>query len=655
MAFPAMRVLDPIIKDIGHYFEGDVMSIARHSPFAGRAFESALADGFLTCSSSFSPEDSFATRFFKLEQQEQYRVVLFDVKSKIHRQAGYQTYSTTERQRHNMAFFIGICASDTSMVELIPNLDQDPSKTSETTNSGVGVNTTRALPFPFYTYGFDPCSAPFRMYLSQLPEALNRVHRCAIHGEPYINPHTGVEFDWTPIVVNHIDHLRPSDQTQNYSSFRAIRDMFYHVETARFLGSGIEMDFVQLQPRLADFKFIVADRQYFVQHKIDGWTRGEDNNLHRVAIARNKAGAPKKYFTVIERFDFFMYQFEFNFHGRIVKKALFIPEYQIPREFYTTSEMYANFDRPEFQSYRFDLDEEGGWVSKVVNIIKATPRPRRSEAALQTLGTFNESSINPPEEEKTMSIPSVSILNKMHQKCLCQLWTRLMTVFAIRKSGLLLIQASEHPVADLAYARYKWTEREQHSFLEHGIPPRTIHRMPPKTPLVAVLYYWRKAAIDHQGPNLSVSTFRRWDNKFAKLIIVDFWSGDQPVESVSLPYLLIPSDDVRPTEEQRARYFQNLDMRDNRTLVAVLCYLLGCGVSLTSYRVAVLGPQSYDGLDRAWSSMIKILDKFISDEYVHHPHGNEHWAVRYRTTLQALNQELARDLYQFRSHDPSSI
>jgi len=52
----------------------------------------------------------------------------------------------------------------------------------------------------------------------------------------------------------------------------------YRVVRARFHETALDMDFVSLQPRLADFKFLLGHpttstkqsrRQVFVQHKID--------------------------------------------------------------------------------------------------------------------------------------------------------------------------------------------------------------------------------------------------------------------------------------------------------------------------------------------------------------------------------------------------
>ena len=244
-------------------------------------------------------------------------LLLFDVKSTNCQLAGDQYYITTIRQRREVAFYIGICVVDPSFVELIPNLYQGrPGSTARSQPDGdeVAVNTSRVSHLPPSAYVLDPCNAPYRMPLALLPRAIERVRYCVQRGQPYVNPWTQVSFpQWRPTTTSASDALKPSEESQHFTAYRAAMEV-YRIMNKVSLRSPLLLDFVGLQPRLADFKFIPAwvqgpkdlespgpQHQRFVQHKLDGRDRTSSTSLAKVAISRAQGGNRWWYFQAHDR------------------------------------------------------------------------------------------------------------------------------------------------------------------------------------------------------------------------------------------------------------------------------------------------------------------------------------------------------------------
>lgn len=274
-----------------------------------------MADGALDCGNSFPPNATYVDRFWAVEQEQ--KLLLFDVKSNIAQLAGHQYYVTSIRQRREVAFYLGVCVADPSFVELIPKLYQGrPGSTSRSQpeDDEVAVNTSRVSHLLPSAYVLDPCNAPYRMPLALLPRALERVRSCVQRGHPYINPWTQVSFpQWRPTTTRTSEALKPSQESQHFTAYRAAMEI-YRIMNKVSLRSPLPLDFVGLQPRLADFKFIPAliqspkdlkspelQHQRFVQHKLDGRERTSSASLAKVAIARDQGRKCRWYVNAHDR------------------------------------------------------------------------------------------------------------------------------------------------------------------------------------------------------------------------------------------------------------------------------------------------------------------------------------------------------------------
>jgi len=125
---PLLQALDRlIINNRGAVYEADVFSVLFHNPYVVRSFEFAMVDGTLDCTMGYG-DMSYAERFFKVEDRAmrdstQCELLHFDVKSTVSPQAGSQSFIHAANQSRYAAFFIGVCATDSSFVELTPILD----------------------------------------------------------------------------------------------------------------------------------------------------------------------------------------------------------------------------------------------------------------------------------------------------------------------------------------------------------------------------------------------------------------------------------------------------------------------------------------------------------------------------------------------------
>lgn len=312
-----LEAIEPLITNVGARGEGDVFSVLLHSPFIIRAFEFSLADGAIDCRHEHEPDTSFADRFWNVDQRRYCpeipnELVLFDIKSSH----ADHSYLTTLAQRREVAFYICISFRDTSWVELIPNLHQRPQMAATETakekrrKSRVGAEGGSRL--LVRSYGLNQGNSPYRMPVALLVEAISRVRQLA-RGESslYINPWTLVEFpEWSPLTASSNIFLKPDENTDHYSAFQAAMEI-YRCVTFQPMKTKMKIDFVGLQPRLADFKLLLPQgvdssgrvkyRQVFVQHKIDGRVRSAGNTLDKVTVARGEGEKRTYYFDHLDR------------------------------------------------------------------------------------------------------------------------------------------------------------------------------------------------------------------------------------------------------------------------------------------------------------------------------------------------------------------
>ena len=299
-----------IFQSRGILYEGDIFSILLHSPFVIRAFEFALADFAIDCTRTYDKAQSFAQRFWTVYQHGSPKpgssdLLLAEVKCSVAGAAGSQAYITTRAQRRRVAFYIGINAADPSFVDVIPNYDQEKAALDEDASEEERiqehiVNSTRVSSLPSSAYaGLDPCSSPYRMPIFLLNEAIRRVRRYVLTGEPYINPWTGTSFDdWKPLTTKRAHWLCPAEHTSHYSACKAVLEIFRNVQ-----GDRMKPDFIGLQPYLADFKLTVLGvRPMFVQHKLDDTLRALDNRMEQVTIARGEGDKRRWYFSAFDRY-----------------------------------------------------------------------------------------------------------------------------------------------------------------------------------------------------------------------------------------------------------------------------------------------------------------------------------------------------------------
>ncbi|KAL6163521.1 hypothetical protein ACJQWK_11098 [Exserohilum turcicum] len=329
-----------------------------------------------TLSERFWQLNEHVRRYRHAVEDSERRLVLFDAKSKISAKAEDQIYTTPITQRGRVAFYIGICAANPEYVDLIPNYRARTSIANEESRN-VAVNISRKSLLPPSAYGsLSPCNSPYRMPLSLLPEALACIQRCAQDRGTYRNPWTRVTFpDWTPYAEHGNDGLVPEESSQHFTSFKGLVELWRGIRVAkRVHGIPMDFDFMWLQPRLADFKLLVPyvpsgtqRRQLFVQYKIDGLYRSPASPLTKVAIARNgRKGQLNYYFNGHERFDYLLYQFDYQDRQRLAwTQFFFIPEKVLPDEFYTTKAKDASFDREDFKPYCITLDDTGERLHKI--------------------------------------------------------------------------------------------------------------------------------------------------------------------------------------------------------------------------------------------------------------------------------------------------
>ncbi|PVI07471.1 hypothetical protein DM02DRAFT_327414 [Periconia macrospinosa] len=312
MAPTLLSALEPLIKlNRGARFEGDVFSVLLADPQVVRSFEFGAVDGALDCAPLDDTSASYSERLWRLNNAARRDpgsqcLIPFDVKNTTASVAGEQICIGPRTQQATAAFHILTYAVDPRFVDVIPNIRGDDRSDGDVAGS-VSVNRSKKLHVEGSTYGFlDPYNAPYRVPLALLHESLRRIRRCFLDNEDYVNPWTLVSFaGWRPMVIRSMDCLLPSESTEHFSAYLGVMDMLRCVRNAALTRDPplhIALDFVGVQPRLADFKFIVGQtRQVFVQYKLDVKDR-RAGNYGNVAIARGEGQARRHYFSSIDRY-----------------------------------------------------------------------------------------------------------------------------------------------------------------------------------------------------------------------------------------------------------------------------------------------------------------------------------------------------------------
>lgn len=663
---PLESICGYMLRNRGWLYEADMFSILLESPWVVRCFEFALADGAVNCGSlnEYTKSQGYAERFTNMLDcsDDERSILLFDVKSSTSAVAGSQSYIGAEGQRQQVAFWICICAADPTFVELIPNMSQSdnanvlPSPDAESAADGqetakkreLAINITKQSKLPIETYsGLDQCGSPYRMPISHLVKAIEQVRCCVLNGTPYQNPWTRVVFqDWSPKPTKKRDHIRPAEDTAQFSACQAVLEIFRHARNA-----SIKPEFTMLQPRLADFKFMLRNSGvYYVQHKLDDTIRKANDDMHRVTAARG-GDSLHYYFRAAERFDFLWYQFRLSNSGKGLHRneVYFLPERVLPDDFFSSIEKDVSFDRPDFQEYRFEMKEDGAWVDDVVRIIQSNPKPRAEhERPWRKLSALSKA---PVASQTTVPQPTMARKGKgrreyaeILQHSMRKFFYNMMDACARRGRGLFTVWATNHPLGDLGFTRYSWSTGEQEAWLHKRRMPAANHHLPPDIEQLALCYYTQDAECRSHGPQVRARQFRRLDStNQARLILWDL--GGRDAVDISLLPVVIPSDDITASSDQRELFRHGLTAKPNeRKDMPLLHSLLRTGLYPSEY--AIMRENTWKPERDPWLVMLDFLDRFLETSPIMHPDGHQRSPASYRHSLEYIHQSLVEQQIQ---------
>ncbi|EMD95255.1 hypothetical protein COCHEDRAFT_1201645 [Bipolaris maydis C5] len=644
-----------IKRNRGTHFEAEIFSHLSCCPFVLRSYEFAIADGALYATpNSEPPTGSYTERFWQLDEQvRMFRntskhwsrvLVPFDIKSSVSNRPEDQRYITTVRQRARVGFYVAVCATNPEYVEIIPNRFSGEI-IADTNTRKVAVNLTRKSFLPPSAYGYlSPCNSPYRMPISLLPKAIESIKNCAQGLGDYINPWTGVKsLNWVPCVEQGNECLAPTEDSQHFSSFKGVLEIWRAIRTSSVC---MEFQFVNLQPRLADFKLLVPDtlaglsrrRQVFVQYKIDALYRSPASPLNKVGIARNvRHNQLRHYFTEHERFDFLLYQFDYTDQKTSWKQCFFLPEWRIPDKFYTTDAKEGDFSRPEFEPYWLRMDPDGYWVQRVYEIIQQNPQPR------QTGGRPHRETKKATNPFKSESIHEIASSPNHVQGFHRKLFFTIMAQCAARRSGLIIVLSRSSSLADFAFCRYTWTTEQQRRFAEDQQVPCTISELPRHTSVIPLLVYSKTRESTSRGPSITATEFERLDASSSHRILIFDLFGSEGRNMYS-PLLAVPSNDLSPTQEQRNLFYSNKGKHKNEEFeerVPLLAELLHSGHTPMDYVLSSKGPLLFEPELNPWGELWQLLDQILGLDSFSHPPAHKRCTTSYRVSIQEIHQGLA--------------
>lgn len=213
----------------------------------------------------------------------------------------------------------------------------------------------------------------------------------------------------------------------------------------------------------------------------------------------------------------------------------------------------------------------------------------------------------------------------------------------IRRSGILVILANNHPVGDFGFASYEWTSQEQEDFMGSGILPKTVDDLPGLTPIIPICYYTRYSESTFRGPNLTAPQFRRLNScGNHRLIIWNLWGPDETEQLC--PLVVIPSEDICPTKAQRKLFAENLEVEKATEQISrqpwVSC-LLNSGLFAADYVVGNRGPSVYAGND--WCEVWELFDAFATGSQLQFPEGRVRDPALYRCALRDIHERLLEE------------
>ncbi|KAJ5055047.1 hypothetical protein J3E72DRAFT_177232, partial [Bipolaris maydis] len=353
-----------IKRNRGTHFEAEIFSHLSCCPFVLRSYEFAIADGALYATpNSEPPTGSYTERFWQLDEQ-------------------VRMFRNTSKHWSRVLVPFDIKSS-------VSNRPEDQRYiTTVRQRARVGFYVAVCATNP--------------EYVEIIPNRLN----------------------WVPCVEQGNECLAPTEDSQHFSSFKGVLEIWRAIRTSSVC---MEFQFVNLQPRLADFKLLVPDtlaglsrrRQVFVQYKIDALYRSPASPLNKVGI--------------------------------------------------------AHFSRPEFEPYWLRMDPDGYWVQRVYEIIQQNPQPR------QTGGRPHRETKKATNPFKSESIHEIASSPNHVQGFHRKLFFTIMAQCAARRSGLIIVLSRSSSLADFAFCRYTWTTEQQRRFAEDQQVPCTISELPRHT------------------------------------------------------------------------------------------------------------------------------------------------------------------------------
>lgn len=208
---------------------------------------------------------------------------------------------------------------------------------------------------------------------------------------------------------------------------------------------------------------------------------------------------------------------------------------------------------------------------------------------------------------------------------------------------MLIVLSNEHPVCDFAFCRFHWTSEEQLEYFRSGLPPKTVSDLPGMKAVLPICYYTRDLECTFYGPEVSSANFRRLNScQYKRLVVWNLFGPDDLHDPSSL--IVIPSEDIRPTESQRSTLIKNLNknkkkLHSDRT--PDVSSLLSTGLYASEYAVGASGPLAYT--ESAWDEVWKLLNQFTSPQTIDHPTGKPRHTESYMQPLWKLHQRLMQE------------
>ena len=208
----------------------------------------------------------------------------------------------------------------------------------------------------------------------------------------------------------------------------------------------------------------------------------------------------------------------------------------------------------------------------------------------------------------------------------------------------MFLLSRNHPVGDFGYCSYQWTDIDRDAYDELGIIPLLQHDLPAETPVVVACHYARYLPNWARGPRITAAEFRRLDaTSLRRLLVWDIGAVDTTTTAPLLA--VVPSEDIKPTKEQRATFTTNLSKKKSEgewaTSTPSVSDLLGTDLILSEY-VHHAGPLAY-AKSTDWAPIWAVFDKYATMAVAEHPAGRVRDCTTYRHTLQTIHQRLVRE------------